>query len=87
MDLLKLSQFFEVLNNHCESIKLKDEIHAQEINFLDATLFKGLLDTKIYFKRTDSHQLLHKQYFHPKHTFSDILKLLDMTEYVRIRRI
>ena len=34
-------EFFEVLNTHSESIKLKAEIHLQEIHFLDATLFKG----------------------------------------------
>lgn len=74
-------EFFEVLNNHSESIKLKAEIQSTEINFLDVTLFKGdrfkqtgYIDTKVYFKPTDTHQLLHKQSYHPKHTFSGILK-------------
>ena len=83
-------EFFEVLNTHSESIKLKAEIQLQEIHFLDATLFKGkrfqskgLIDTKVYFKPTDSHQLLHKQSFHPKHTFSGILK----SQIIRYDRI
>ena len=83
-------EFFKVLNSHSESIKLKAEIQLQEIHFLDATLFKGkriqskgLIDTKVYFKPTDSHQLLHKQSFHPKHTFSGILK----SQIIRYDRI
>ena len=74
-------EFFEILNSHSQSIKLKADIQSEEINFLDVTLFKGErfktlghIDTKVYFKPTDTHQLLHKQSFHPKHTFSGILK-------------
>ena len=44
---------------------------------------KGLIDTKVYFKPRDSHQLLHKQSFHPKHTFSGILK----SQIIRYDRI
>ena len=56
-------EFFEFLNTHSESIKLKAEIQLHEIHFLDATLLKrkrfqskGLIDTKVNFKATDSHQ-------------------------------
>ena len=48
---------------------------------MDTTIFKGerfnsngYLDSKVYFKQTDTHQLLYKDSFHPKHTFSGILK-------------
>ena len=74
-------QFFDTLNNHHDSIKLKATIEMDQIDFLDVTLFKGnrfsktnILDTKVYFKPTDTHQLLHKSSFHPKHTFAGILK-------------
>ena len=83
-------EFFEVLNTHSESIKLKADIQLQEIHFLDTTLFKGnrsqfkgLIDTKVYFKPTDSHQLLHKQSFHLKHSLSGILK----SQIIRYDRI
>ena len=74
-------EFFEILNILSESIKRKVEIQSEEIQFLDATLFKGkrsqsngVIYTKVYFKPTGSHQLLHKQSFHPKHIFSGTLK-------------
>jgi len=69
-------KFFNTLNDHHPTIKLKATLHRQSVDFLDVTVFKGLhfnnlgtLDTKVYFKPTDSHQLLHKQSFHPKHTY------------------
>ena len=83
-------EFFEVLNTHSESIKLKAEIQSQKIHFVDATLFKGkrfqskgLIDIKVYFKPTDSDQVLDKPSFHPKHTFSGILK----SQIIRYDRI
>ena len=83
-------EFFNILNNHSESIKLKAELNSDKINFLDVTVFKGQHfnktghpDTKVYFKPTDTHQLLHKNSFHPKHTFSGILKS-QITRYHRI---
>lgn len=72
--------FVQTLNNHHPSIKLKPTLDPTEINFLDTTTFKGLdfnrtgkLDIKIYFKPTDSHALLQKTSFHPKHTFKGIV--------------
>ena len=38
-------------------------------------------DTKVHFKPTDTHQLLHKASFHPKHTFRGILKSQIMRFY------
>ena len=43
----------------------------------------GILDTKVYFKPTDTHELLHKSSYHPKHTFIGIVK----AQLIRYRRI
>lgn len=82
--------FFKTLNEHSESIKLKSTVSHSSIDFLDVTVFKGsrfekdsILDTKVYFKPTDTHQLLHKLSFHPKHTFSGIVK----SQFLRYNRI
>ena len=83
-------EFFDTLNNHSPSIKLKATIHPKQIDFLDVTIFKGnrfnevgILDTKVYFKPTDTHELLHKESFHPKHTFPGIIK----SQIMRFHRI
>ena len=64
-----------------DTVKLKATIDHQSIDFLDVTVYKGpsfhhthCLDTKVFFKPTDTHELLHKASFHPKHTFSGIIK-------------
>ena len=86
----EFQSFFETLNQHHESIKLKSTVSHSTIDFLDVTVFKGprfdkenILDTKVYFKPTDTHQLLHKLSFHPKHTFSGIVK----SQFLRYNRI
>lgn len=73
--------FMDRLNHHHKSIKLTHTLDKQEVNFLDLVIFKGphfeetnLLDTKVYFKKTDTHALLFKTSFHPKHTYKGILK-------------
>ena len=83
-------EFFKILNEHQSSIKLKSEINDTSVDFLDVTLFKGkhfrtrnTLDTKVFVKPTDTHQLLHKKSFHPRHTFSGILK----SQFLRFNRI
>jgi uncharacterized protein (UPF0297 family) len=77
----EFDEFFEILNNHDPNIKLKATIDEMSVDFLDVTVYKGLkyettgyLDYKVYFKPTDSHQLLHKKSFHPPHTFKGIVK-------------
>ena len=82
--------FFEILNSHHPNIRLTARIEKLSIDFLDVTVFKGRLlhernrlDTKVYFKPTDTHQLLHKASFHPKHTFRGILK----SQIIRFKRI
>ena len=82
--------FFNTLNDHHPTIKLKASLHKQQVDFLDVTVYKGkefqnnkILDTKVYFKPTDAHQLLHKKSFHPKHTFKGIIK----SQIIRFKRI
>jgi hypothetical protein len=82
--------FFNVLNTAHPNIKLKSNIQETELEFLDVLIYKGdifnqsgTFDTKVYFKPTDSHALLHKQSFHPNHTFAGIIK----SQLVRFGRI
>ena len=83
-----LNTFIEILNSHHPAVKLTADIQENSIDFLDVTIFKGPLlqekgnfDTKVYFKPTDTHQLLHKASFHPNHTFRGILKSQIMRFY------
>lgn len=82
--------FLETLNNHNPSIKLKATIDEWSVDFLDTTTFKGpkfktenKLDIKVFFKETDTHALLHKSSFHPKHTFAGLIK----SQLLRFHRI
>jgi hypothetical protein len=77
----KFNKFLDILNSHHPSIKVVATIHEISVDFLDLTIFKGenfpttgKLDTKVFFKKTDTHALLLKSSFHPKHIFSGILK-------------
>ena len=76
-----LDEFLKLLNSTHKTIKLTANIDEQSNEFMDVTAYKGddfdttqTLDFKLFFKPTDSHQLLHKSSFHPKHTFKGILK-------------
>lgn len=82
--------FVKLLNNECATINFKHEINENSVDFLDVTVYKGprfakegILDTKVFFKPTDTHELLHKSSFHPKHTFEGILKS-QLIRYFRI---
>lgn len=84
------NNFFEILNSHHPNITLKSCIAEKSIDFLDVTIFKGpqfnskgILDTKVYFKPTDTHELLHKSSYHPKHTFKGIVQ----SQIIRFYRI
>lgn len=75
------NQFIGILNAHDPSIQLKVEINQSSIDFLDTTVYKGpdfsvngQLDVKVFFKKTDTHALLFKSSFHPRHTFRGIVK-------------
>ena len=86
----EFDEFVNTLNSHDPSIRLKTQINKQTIDFLDTTVFKGdnfttsfILDIKVYFKSTDTHALLHKNSFHPRHTFKGIVK----SQLLRFKRI
>lgn len=88
--LEELHQFLDLFNTHDNSIKITREISEKSVDFLDVTVFKGnrfknhnILDTKVYFKPTDTHQLLDRHSFHPRHTFDGILK----SQLIRFLRI
>ena len=89
-NLDQFNDFFQILNNHHPAVKLTSEISDSHLNFLDTTVFKSTnihqthkLDIKVFFKTTDTHQLLHKSSFHPKHTFAGIIK----SQVLRFNRI
>lgn len=86
----EFKRFFNILNNHLGCIKLTYVYDLNKVDFLDVTVFKGsrfeetgVLDTKVYFKPTDSHQLLHTSSFHPKHIFSSVVR----SQVIRFNRI
>lgn len=83
-------EFFDILNSSHVSIKLSQNVQDNQLEFLDVLIFKGanferngILDTKVYFKPTDSHALLHKSSYHPKHTFTGLIK----SQLIRFGRI
>ena len=61
----ELTGFINLFNTHDNSIKIDCNINETSVDFLDVTIFKGsgfsnhnILDTKVYFKETDTHELL-----------------------------
>lgn len=73
--------FTQQLNQHQRSIKIKFELDSTQVNFLDMVTYKrprfseqSQLDYRVYSKETDTHCLIHKNSFHPKHTFKGILQ-------------
>lgn len=86
----EFQEFLKILNGHDPSIQLKAEFHQQTIDFLDTTIYKGpnfhqtnQFDIKVFFKSTDTHALLHKTSFHPRHTFSGVVR----SQILRFKRI
>lgn len=82
--------FVDLLNGINTSITVKTVIHPTSIDFLDTTIYKGpdfaqtsRLCTKVFFKATDSHALLYKTSYHPKHVFKSIIK----SQLLRFHRI
>ena len=81
----ELLEFLHRVNNHDDSINITWEISAFSVNFCDVSVFKGnrffphyILDTKLNFKPTDTHQLLKKQAY-----FAAIVKS-QLIRYMRI---
>lgn len=85
-DILEYENY---LNSLIPGIKVTLEYSKCNINFLDTMIYKLTVDgvttlqTKVYFKPTDTHQLLHMQSFHPKHTHKGILK----SQLLRFKRL
>ena len=80
-NLQDFTTFIDILNNRHPTITVKHVIHPHRIHFLDTNVFFPdteasivYLHTKVYFKETDTHALLHRFSFHPKHTFRGIAK-------------
>jgi hypothetical protein len=80
-----LKQFETYLNSLVPGIHITLQYSEQEVNFLDTTVYinNNVLNTKVFFKPTDTHQLLHKLSFHPKHTATGVLK----SQFLRFKRI
>lgn len=86
----EFEEFIGILNTHDPSIKLKYVVNQKAIDFLDTTVYKGSsfevdgrLDIKVFFKETDTHALLFKTSFHPRHTFRGLVK----SQLIRFNRI
>jgi len=85
----ELKEFELFLNSVIPDITITLKAHEKEIDFLDTTVFKHpstdatTLQTRTYFKSTDTHQLLHVSSFHPPHTCQGILK----SQLLRFKRL
>jgi hypothetical protein len=89
-DVTELKNLENYLNSLIPGIKITLNHSPDNINFLDTTVYKHaiennnpVLHTRIYFKDTDTHQLLHKESYHPKHTFKGIIK----SQLLRFKRL
>lgn len=82
-------EFVNILNNHHKAIKVTSNLQPDKVEFLDTEVFfveregSKHLATRVFFKSTDTHALLHKSSYHPKHTFRGIVK----SQLIRFRRI
>jgi len=86
----ELLAFQDYLNSLIPGISVTFTYKTNIIDFLDTRIYKytspsGLttLQTKVFFKPTDTHQLLHKTSFHASHTFTSILRC----QFIRFKRI
>lgn len=76
----ELLQFQDYLNTLIPDIKITFKFSQSHMDFLDTTIFKSsnadttVLQSKIFFKPTATHQLLHSDSFHPPHTRKGVLK-------------
>lgn len=84
------THFIHILNSHHPKIKIKHTLQPTSVEFLDTSVFfrassgqKKQLATKVYFKETDRHALLHKSSYHPRHTYRGLIK----SQLIRFHRI
>jgi hypothetical protein len=86
----ELKKFADFLNQSIPGIKITMQVADHLIQFLDLAIYKKYLDngecelrTRVYFKTTDKHQLLHAKSFHPRHTSQGIIK----SQLIRYKRL
>jgi hypothetical protein len=85
----QLKEYEKYLSSLIDGIKITLDCSRVSIPFLDTTVYKlydaddDVLQTRVYFKPTDTHQLLDKSSFHPKHTAKGVLK----SQLLRFKRI
>lgn len=79
--LTKLQEFFQLANNAHNLLKFTFEYSQNSIDFLDITIYKGqrfhstgILDTKSFIKKTETHQYLHRTSLHPTSVFKGFIK-------------
>jgi len=84
-----LDEFNLFLNGIIPDITVTLSCNNLSVDFLDTTVYKcpqggvTTLQTRVYFKPTDTHQLLHTTSFHPKHTTAGIVK----SQVLRFKRL
>ena len=83
-------QFLDIISNHHPAIKITHNVQNEHLEFLDTQVFSidnntgtKTLGTRVCFKDTDRHALLHEASFHPRHTFQGIIK----SHLIRFHRI
>ena len=90
--LEELAEFQNYLNNIIPGIHITLQSNPQQIEFLDILIYTvpakdepncKILNTHTFFKKTDTHQLLHFRSYHPKHTKTGILK----SQFIRFKRL
>jgi len=85
----ELKEYEAYLNSLIPDINISFEYSTNQTNFLDTTVYKNYnnnactLQTRVYFKDTDTHQLLHRDSYHPKHTFRGLIR----SQYIRFKRL
>ena len=81
----KLLEYQKFLNQLIPDIEVTLEYSPVGLPFLDTFVysFDNKLETKIFFKPTDTHQLLQRDSYHPPHVCKGILK----SQLIRFKRI
>ena len=82
----EFEKFIKDLNSKHATIKFEYEISKKEINFLDTTVFistNNVIKTRLYKKKTDIHNYLHRRSAHPE----KLKKTIPYGQALRVRRI
>ena len=84
-DLAALKDYENYLNTLIPNIKITLEYSTDEIPFLDCIVYRkdNILQTRTFFKQTDTHQLLHTTSFHPRHVVPGLVK----SQLIRFKRL